>query len=95
MSIDNVSEIKIRWAPSNRDNLIAWISCVVNGSLRLDDIRVHRERSGKRVIRYPFMRSRRGSRCTFFRPINKETAQAIETAILQALDNANPRLQKG
>lgn len=77
-----VSEVRIRMAEPNGDGLVAWASCVLEGSIFLNDIAVRRTPGGELVLRYPAKRSRRDVKYFTFRPIHAGAKEALDRAIL-------------
>ena len=80
-----ITEVKIRLAQEDADNLVGWASCVVNGSLFLNNIRILKRDDGGTALSYPATKSRSGAKHFFFNPINRETKQALDEAILGKL----------
>ena len=81
----NVSEVRIRLAEEAEGNLVGWASCVVNSSLFLNNIKILRREDGEVVLTYPAVKSKSGAKHFVFNPINRETKQALDEAILSKL----------
>ena len=79
-----VTEVRIRLAETS-GNLVGWASCVVNGSLFLNNIRIVRREDGTIALSYPAVQSRSGAKHFVFNPINREAKQALDEAILSRL----------
>ncbi len=79
-----LSEIRFRIPTGRSSHLVAYASCVLNGSLLLNDIQVHNGPDGLHLV-YPSRTSASGARHYTFNPISRPAAQQIETAILSAL----------
>ena len=84
-----VSEVKIRLVDSNEDGLIGWASCVVNGSLYLNNIAIRKSREGKVILTFPAKKSKGDSKYFFFNPISHDAARILEEAIIDKLKLAN------
>lgn len=88
-----VSEVKIRLVDDSGDGLIGWASCVVNGSLYLNNIAIRQSRSGSVILTFPAKKSRGDSKYFYFNPISHEAARTLEEAILDKLKLANAAVQ--
>jgi len=80
----SISEVRFRMSDENEDGLVAWVSCVLNDSLYLNNMAIRRSRSGKHYIAYPAKKSLRDNKYFYFRPINSACKMALEDAILGA-----------
>ena len=81
-----VTDVKIRLVESGTDGLLAWASCVVSDSLKLDNISIrHSKTDGRLFLTYPAKQSTNGDRYPYFNPISKSAAKGIEEAILTRL----------
>lgn len=80
-----ITEVSIRLAEGSDSNLVGWASCVVNGSLFLNNIKILRREDGEVVLTYPAAKSRSGAKHFVFNPINRETKRALDEAILGKL----------
>ena len=88
-----ISDIKIRLVEHGKDHLLAWASCVLNGSVFLNNIAVRRGQNGNLMLTYPAKRTSAGSRFYFHNPIHAEAAAVIERAIIgtmQKIFTENP-----
>jgi len=85
-----VSEVKVRLVDRSEDGLIGWASCVVNGSLYLNNIAIRQSRDGQVILTFPAKKSRGNSRYFYFNPISHEAARALEEAIIDKLKVASP-----
>ena len=84
-----VSEVKIRLADRSEDGVIGWASCVVNGSLFLNNIAIRHSKDGRVILTFPAMRSKGDSKYFFFNPISHEAARILDEAIIDKLKLAN------
>ena len=82
-----VSEIKLRFVEDGKDGLIAWASCVLNGTVVLNNIAVRRGRDGGLMLTYPAKQTTSGTRFYYFNPISREASAVLERAILQRLSD--------
>lgn len=80
-----VTEIKLRFVEDGKDNLIAWASCVLNGTVVLNNIGVRRGHDGGLFLTYPNKVTAAGTKVTFFHPISREASAVLERAILRRL----------
>lgn len=80
-----VSEVKIRLVDGNEDGLIGWASCVVNGSLYLNNIAIRQSSVGQVILTFPAKKSRSNSKYFYFNPISHEAARVLEEAIIDKL----------
>ncbi|MFO7697897.1 MAG: septation protein SpoVG family protein [Anaerolineae bacterium] len=78
----SITDIKVRLVEHGTDGLLAWASCVVAGSIKLDNIAIRRGRDGGLFLTYPAKRTDRGDRYHYFNPIHSEAARAVEHAIM-------------
>ena len=83
--IIEVTEVRIRLAEEADTNLIGWASCIVNGSLFLNNIKILRREGGEICLSYPAVKSKSGAKHFVFNPINRETKQALDEAVLGKL----------
>lgn len=77
MQISEVQVVPIK--PT--DGLVGFASCVVDSSLYLGSIGIYTRPQGGYRLTYPTKKTPTGN-LSVVHPINKETAQLIETAIL-------------
>jgi DNA-binding cell septation regulator SpoVG len=83
-----VSDVKIRLVDRSEDGLIGWASCVVNGSLYLDNIAIRRNMEGEVIITFPARRSGSGE-FYYFKPINRKAAGILTEVIIAKLKLAS------
>jgi len=76
---------RLHLVSAGRDGLIAWASCVLNGSIHLTNIAVRRGKDGRLFLTYPAKRTSYGATHNYFHPLNREAAAALEEAILGQL----------
>ncbi len=77
-----ISEVEVVFVKPN-NGLIAFASCVVDGSLYLSNIAIHKKLN---VDGYRLTYPNKGH-YTIFHPINKKASQAIEFEIFKKLKN--------
>jgi len=81
----SISEVKIRLVDAGDDGLVGWASCVVNGSLYLNNIAIRRTLDGAVILTYPCKKSKRDQKYFFFNPINRQAKEAMDAAILGSI----------
>jgi DNA-binding cell septation regulator SpoVG len=77
-----VTEVKLRFVEDGRDGLIGWASCLLNGTVVLNNIGVRRGREGGLFLTYPNKVSATGTRLTLFHPVSSDAAAILESAIV-------------
>ena len=82
-----VSEVRIRMADDVDRGLVAWASCVINNSIYVNNIAIRRGREGQLFLTFPAKKSRKDIKYFYFRPINKETKEIFDRAILDGFDD--------
>ena len=80
-----INDIQLRFVNDGKDGLLAWVSCVVNNALALNNIALRRGKDGSLILTYPAKRTAAGSRFYYFNPLNSDTARQIEHAVLTQL----------
>lgn len=80
-----ISDISLRLVTDGTDGLIAWASCVVSNTIRLENIAIRRGLDGGLFLTYPAKRTASGSRFNYFNPITKAAADCIQSVILARL----------
>ena len=80
-----ISEVRLRFPPDQSGPIVAYASCLINGSLALNDIRIERGRQGGLVIVYPSKPSSSGKRHSTFNPVTREAGEALRQALLGGL----------
>lgn len=78
----HVSEVKIRFANDQRGGLVGWASCVVNGSLYLNNIAIFRDDDGSYRTEYPAVKGANRRLYFHFCPISREARAVIDEAVL-------------
>ena len=68
-----------------RRGLLGFISCTVNGSIRLDGITLRRTRNRRLALSFPAHRDAHGRDHPFIRPLDSASREAIEEQVLLAL----------
>ena len=84
-SNDFVSDVKLRLVEHGTDGLLAWASCVIGGSILLNNIAIRRSRDGSLFLTYPAKRVSGGQTYHYFNPISVEAADAVQDAVLARL----------
>lgn len=79
-----ISEVRIRPVPNGCDGLVAFVSCRYGGVL-LNDIAIRRDPSGSLFLTFPRKLGSSGRMHPLHHPIDRETAEQFETAILGQL----------
>lgn len=80
-----ISEVRLKLLDEIEDSLLGWASCVVNGSLHLDNITIRYDREGRIVLTFPAKRSRTDAKYYYFNPITREAAEVFHEAIIGRL----------
>jgi len=80
-----VSEVRVRMAEDDNpvDGLLAWASCVINGSVLLNNIAIFRDPDGNLKTKFPYKRGRAGQKYYHCCPISREAKAIIDRAILR------------
>ena len=76
-----ISEIRIRPVLNGTDGLIAFASCRYGGVL-LNDLAIRKDRANRLYLTYPRKLASTGRPHPLHHPINRETANQFEDAIL-------------
>ncbi len=76
------TDIKLRFVEDGRDGLVAWASCVLNGTVALNNIGVRHGQDGRLFLTYPNKLVASGARLPLFHPISSQAAALLEAAIL-------------
>jgi hypothetical protein len=73
--------------------LLGWVTCLVNGRLRLDGIAVRRTLEGRLALSFPARRDGEGRQHPLVRPLDDRTRREIERQVFAALglEEANCR----
>ncbi len=66
--------------------LRGWVSCVLNGRLKLDGIAVRRTRSGRLALSFPSRKDRYGIEHFVVRPLDDAARKVMERLIFRALE---------
>ena len=65
--------------------LLGWVSCTLNGSLRLDGIAVRRTLHDRLTLSFPARTDGTGRQHFYVRPLDDASRRAIENAVFQNL----------
>lgn len=79
-----IAEVRIRPVPNGSDGLLAFASCRYGGVL-LNDIAIRRDSAGHLFLTYPRKLGSTGRPHPLHHPLDRETADAFEAAILGQL----------
>jgi len=82
--IHEISEVRVRPVPIGSEGLVAFVSCRYGGVL-LNDIAIRRDPSGRLFLTYPRKLASSGRPHPLHHPIDRETADQFEAAILGPL----------
>lgn len=74
--------------PPGRSTLIASATVEIGGELLIDRIRVVKLHDGRRLVAMPSVRNANQSFTDVVRPVNREARQALDEAVLEAVDRA-------
>lgn len=77
-----ITEVRLRFPPDQAGSVVAYASCLINGFLALNDIRIEHGRSGGLVVVYPSRPSSTGKRHHTFYPVTREAGEAFRVALL-------------
>ena len=80
-TIHTITEVRLRPVPDGTHGLLAFASCRYGGVL-LNDIAIRRDESGRLYLTYPRKLSVSGRPHPLHYPIDRETADQFEEAIL-------------
>jgi len=83
----HVSNVRFVQAPKSlqRAGLLGWISCEVNGTLKLEGLTLRCTLDGRRILGFPSRIDGQGKKRFFIKPLNSATRMDIELQILEAL----------
>ena len=82
-----VTHVRFKAASSReaRTGLLGWVSCTVNGSLRLDGLSLRRTADARLVLSFPARRDGAGRQHFYVRPSDDRARREIERQVFQAL----------
>ncbi len=80
-----ISEVRLRLPPDPSGPIVAYASCLIEGCLVLNDIRIERGRQGGLVVVYPSRPSSTGKRHSTFHPVTREAGEALRRALLAGM----------
>ena len=94
-----ISDVQIRFVADGRDGLVGWVSCVIGGAIKLNNVALRRGRRHELFLTFPAKISPCGERRFHFHPISTEAAALLERGILaevrELLGPASPRARTG
>ena len=68
-----------------KTGLLGWVTCTINGCLRLDGITLRRTAAGRLTLSFPARKDRSGVIHPFLKPLDDATRVEIERQILGQL----------
>jgi DNA-binding cell septation regulator SpoVG len=80
-----ITEVRLRFPSDRSGPVVAYASCLVNGCLALNDIRIERGRLAGLVVVYPSKPSSTGRRHATFNPVTREAGDALRQSLLGRL----------
>jgi DNA-binding cell septation regulator SpoVG len=80
-----ISEVRLRFPPDQSGPVVAYASCLINGCLALNDIRIERGREHGLVVVYPSKPSASGKRHSTFNPVTRDAGETLRQALLGGL----------
>jgi hypothetical protein len=84
----------VRFTPAtdaeSRRGLLGWVTCTLNGLVRLRGITLRRTAQGRLAISFPCSCDSVGRRLPYIKPIARHVRREIERQILEALDLQEP-----
>ena len=87
--IDALQMSNIRFvaaSPRERDRgLLGWVSCCLNGALKLDGIALRRTVTGQLRLSFPERRDLAGGSHPYIRPLSDAARRAMEAQVFAAL----------
>ena len=75
-------------AASSRDaecDIVGWVSCTLNGAVRVDGITVRRMLSGDITVSYPTRKDGWGQKHAILKPLNDQVRRELQCQILAAI----------
>lgn len=80
-----ISAVRLVPAPPElvQSGLLAWASCTVGASLRLDGITLRRALDGRTVVSYPARRDGAGRDHAYFMPLDEGARREIEARLVR------------
>lgn len=81
-----ITDIVIRMASQENGGLVAWASVTYDRAIRLESLAVRCGRDGMLFVTYPARETNRGRRYSYYHPVDESTRQAIQVAILSAVE---------
>jgi DNA-binding cell septation regulator SpoVG len=88
-----ISDVRIRFVRGERDGLLAWVECVLNGQLALNSIALRKNDEGVLYLTYPRRRTESGACFSYYYPVTEEVRLAIEREVLAELRIGSDLLQ--
>jgi DNA-binding cell septation regulator SpoVG len=90
-----ITDIKLRLVEEGKDGLVAWASCVIGGSIILNNIAVRRGQDGNLFLTYPAKQTAAGTKYNYFNPISREAADLVERAIMSRIRELSVQYRPG
>ena len=77
-----ITEVRLRLLDAEKDGLLGFASCVLDGSFFLNNIAVRRGTDNRLYLSYPATRSQQDVTHHHWNPITRPASEAVEDAIL-------------
>jgi DNA-binding cell septation regulator SpoVG len=77
-----ISDVRICFLPTEDRGLVAWITCVIDRAIKLNNIALRRGRDGGLFLTFPTKLAPSGERRFHFHPISAAATALLERAIL-------------
>jgi hypothetical protein len=81
---------EVRFQPADDQlratGLLGWVTCLLDGRIRIGGVAVRRTRGDRLVLSYPFRDDGWGRRWHYLRPIDDATRVSIERQVMAQVD---------
>jgi DNA-binding cell septation regulator SpoVG len=81
----SISDVKIRIVENSSGGLVAWVSIIVAGIVKLDNIAIRRSLEGSLFLTYPNKLRANGSKHSYFNPVSTAASKIVERAVFDRL----------
>lgn len=68
-----------------KSGLLGWVSCVLNQSLKLNDLAVRRTRSNRLALSFPARTTKTGRQRFYLHPLDDRSRREIERQVFEAI----------
>jgi len=86
---DLIEITDVKFAAASTDDvesgLIGWVSCRLNGAVRIDGIALRRTREGKLTLSFPCRRDASDRQHFYVCPVDREARRSFERQIFRSL----------